>query len=369
MTGTLLYPTRSALGVATTVCLVLASLFLGPPAHAAVTCSYSSGSQTVDVELSADLDWVFIRVEPGGTAIQTAAAETSGFPGTFSNCGSATVGNTTLIDVDDTSSAGRVTVEIWDGADFGSVDFDINFGDGDFDILNLEGSSEPDEYRLGGAGVANFNASDGDADITGLTGVEFIQVFGNEGADTLKGSGGGGTGGSATVGLFLVGGSGSDNLTGGLADDHLSGEFSDDPSPGNDTLKGAAGNDDLFGGPQDDIFVPGPGDDRLIGGAGTGDLVDYSDAPGAMFVRLFPGHATGEGSDDLIGIDSVTGSAFDDFITGHEGPNGLSGGGGGDRLMGRAGDDVLNGGDGTDLLNGSSGTDTCLEGERVVACE
>lgn len=57
----------------------------------------------------------------------------------------------------------------------------------------------------------------------------------------------------------------------------------------------------------------------------------------------------------LIGIDHLTGSAFDDMLTGDEAANHLSGGLGNDVLSGGDGDDMLSGGAGDDRLIGGAG--------------
>ena len=57
----------------------------------------------------------------------------------------------------------------------------------------------------------------------------------------------------------------------------------------------------------------------------------------------------GAGSDTLISIENLTGSAFNDTLTGDASDNVISG---------RAGNDTLNGGGGDDTLDGGAGTDT-----------
>ena len=54
----------------------------------------------------------------------------------------------------------------------------------------------------------------------------------------------------------------------------------------------------------------------------------------------------GAGSDTLISIENLTGSAFDDTLTGDGDDNVLSGLAGDDTLDGGAGNDTLDGGDG-----------------------
>ena len=76
---------------------------------------------------------------------------------------------------------------------------------------------------------------------------------------------------------------------------------------------------------------------------------------------------TGEGMDQLIGIenifagsgnDSITGNASDNALYGEDGNDTIDGGLGNDRLDGGAGDDWLIGGGGIDQIRGGSGRDT-----------
>ena len=64
------------------------------------------------------------------------------------------------------------------------------------------------------------------------------------------------------------------------------------------------------------------------------------------------GEATGEGADELRGIENVIGSQYDDRLYGDAGANLLQGGGGDDGLFGGvdAVEDTLSGGDGADRL-------------------
>ena len=69
----------------------------------------------------------------------------------------------------------------------------------------------------------------------------------------------------------------------------------------------------------------GAGNDSLDGGAGN-DTASYSLAPSAVTVDLDAGTATGgDGSDSLVAIENVIGSADDDTLTGDGGDNSLTG--------------------------------------------
>jgi len=110
---------------------------------------------------------------------------------------------------------------------------------------------------------------------------------------------------------------------------------------GNDILDGGLGNDQLFGGDGNDVLIGGLGDDLLNGGNGF-DTADYSRASGSVNVDLSTGRTGGAaGNDTLVGIEAVTGSAFNDRIVGDAGDNVLNGGGGVDDLIGGAGNDTL----------------------------
>lgn len=114
-------------------------------------------------------------------------------------------------------------------------------------------------------------------------------------------------------------------------------------------------------------FDGGPGDDSLAGGSLTGgagsdtlrgDWAGYAEAPGPVWVSLEEGRAEGaDGSDRLIGVQSVVGSAFDDTLIGNAADNSLTGGKGDDVIEGGAGNDQLVGGPGADTLVGGSGND------------
>lgn len=98
---------------------------------------------------------------------------------------------------------------------------------------------------------------------------------------------------------------------------------------GNDSLNGGAGNDTLNG---------GLGNDTLNGGTGI-DTASYTSATANVSVNLnlvgtqFTG---GGGIDQLVSIENLTGSRFNDVLTGNAGNNVLTGGGGNDLLNGGA---------------------------------
>ena len=133
---------------------------------------------------------------------------------------------------------------------------------------------------------------------------------------------------------------------------------------GNDTLDGGAGADQLVGGAGDDVLDGGAGNDLLDGGAGT-DTASFAGAVGGIVADLAAGTATGDGADQLIGIENLAGSGFDDSLTGDTGVNTITGGAGDDTIDGGDGDDVLMGGAGGDVLNGGAGNDTIDGGADI----
>ncbi|TMJ93952.1 MAG: calcium-binding protein [Actinobacteria bacterium] len=167
----------------------------------------------------------------------------------------------------------------------------------------------------------------------------------NKGNDVLAGDAGGN---------FLWGNVGNDRLLGRGGNDRLVGD------EGNDVLEGGGGNDTLWG---------GAGNDSLIGGAGTNDEVDFFTSESGVSVDLAAGTSSGDGNDVVRGVESVSGTEFDDRLAGTPRSNSLYGEGGNDALAGGGGNDFLNGGSGTDSLDGGTGSDYCIDGETLSACE
>ena len=127
-----------------------------------------------------------------------------------------------------------------------------------------------------------------------------------------------------------------------------------------DTMRGGAGNDTIFGGAGDDRLNGGADNDTLNGGLGS-DTASYSGAAAAVTVSLGNSgaqHTGGAGTDTLISIENLSGSAHDDRLRGDGGDNVLWGHEGGDTLKGNAGRDVLVGGRGADRLSGGDDNDT-----------
>jgi Ca2+-binding RTX toxin-like protein len=152
-----------------------------------------------------------------------------------------------------------------------------------------------------------------------------------------------------------------ENLTGSSFDDLLTGSSSAN------RLDGGAGNDMLNGGSGNDVLEGGAGNDTLDGGSDT-DTASYASAGAGVTVSLALAGAqntVGAGNDNLISIENLTGSNFDDILTGNTGNNRLEGGSGNDTLNGGSGNDVLDGGSGNDTLIGALGSDQLLGGDGI----
>lgn len=238
---------------------------------------------------------------------------------------------------------------------YGNAGDDIMYGGQQGDLL--VGSSGED-YMDGGSGRDDLQGGSGDDTMFG--GYDDDTLSGSSGNDVMDGGNGndeltGGSGNDA-----LTGGSGNDTLTGNSGSDILDGGTGNDNLSGgsdNDILNGGDGDDYLIGNSGDDLLNGGTGDDVINGGSGI-DTVTYADWSKKVSVNLLTRVGSGDGVDELISIENVIGSDYNDNIVGNRLDNVLTGNDGNDRLVGYTGDDTLHGGDGRDYLNGSSGEDT-----------
>ena len=144
----------------------------------------------------------------------------------------------------------------------------------------------------------------------------------------------------------FFGGLGDDVLNGGNGSEGLNG------GDGNDTITGGSGNDSLRGGNGDDILSGGSGRDFIDGGAGI-DTVQYFDASAGVNVNLGTGGASGSSAqgDEVLNVENIDGSDFNDTLTGSDVDNIINGGLGADRLIGGLGADTFIGGDGFDSVD------------------
>jgi Ca2+-binding RTX toxin-like protein len=212
----------------------------------------------------------------------------------------------------------------------------------------------------------------GGVGLTGLGGNDTLvsnsgddTLDGGPGNDSLNGGAGNdialydGIGGAVTVSLALSGvqntvSAGSDTLTG--IENLRGGDYAD-------TLGGDANANRLTGGLGNDSLQGLAGNDTLDGG-GDADTVSYALSSGAVTANLASGTANdGQGGTDLlIGVEHLSGSAQGDTLIGDAGNNTLSGLAGADSLDSGAGNDSLVGGDGNDTLLGGDGNDTLSGG-------
>lgn len=108
--------------------------------------------------------------------------------------------------------------------------------------------------------------------------------------------------------------------------------------------------ENAIGGSNNDTIIAN-GANNVINGNEGADTVSYAAATAGVTVSLATSAAQatgGSGTDTLINIENLTGSAFDDTLTGNASANVILGGDGNDVLIGGAGADTLTGGNGTD---------------------
>lgn len=287
-------------------------------------------------------------------------------------------------------------------------------GNGGNDTIDGGGGLDTADYYLATGGVtvslANGTSSGADGSDT-LSNIENVsgsflyddsligsegnnQLFGVGGNDTLLGAGGNDT---------LNGGAGNDSLDGGTGYDvidysqdasgvsvNLQYQRATDGAGGQDTVmgfeevRGSAYNDVIVGSSTNltkEVFFGGLGNDTINGGVVTDTLnssnynvVNYQYASGSVNINLGPtsggtrasasvgtGLTTGaDGTDVLINIDVVVGSAFNDIITG-SGRTDIR-----EVFKGGGGDDTIDGGGGfydfADYTDATSGITAVLSG-------
>ena len=224
--------------------------------------------------------------------------------------------------------------------------------------LTLAANLEDLAYTGSGAFTGIGNAEDNA--ITGAAGADVLS--GGAGADSLDGGDG-----VDTADYSRAAGGVIASLADGVASDD--GDGSTDTFTGIENLLGSAWDDDLTGDAGANVLDGADGYDVLVGGGGADilrggldyDMADYSGAAGGVVVKLNTGMATNDGdgaSDQLVSIEDITGSDFDDLIIGDTIDNYLYGGSGRDVLIGGDGDDLLEGGNGAaNQLQGGLGDD------------
>ncbi len=191
------------------------------------------------------------------------------------------------------------------------------------------------------------------SDIDPLAGFE--SFIGESGADFIDGAGGFDRVSyiTSTTGVFV-------DLTDGSADD---GFGFVDTLVGIEDVEGSDFDDILVGDSGANFLESRRGNDFLDGRFGR-DLAIYDSLDAAVSVDLSAEFADkgANGVDELIGIENIDGTAFDDTLKGSTIDNDLFGLSGNDRLIGLTGADILDGGDGADTLFGNSGDDILIGG-------
>jgi Ca2+-binding RTX toxin-like protein len=221
-----------------------------------------------------------------------------------------------LDDLGDTLTTSALLASISTVADLGAGTDSATTGAGDDQIAP-------------GPGVDSLNGGTGDDTVDYSSSATAVTV--DLGADTGTGEGDD----TLTSIESAIGSAEGDTLTGDAGSNRLDGR------DGNDTI-------DALGG--DDVVIAGGGTDTVTGGTHTtGDLIDYSGAPGAVTVNLTAGTGSGDGADTVATIEHVVGSSSADTLTGNGDDNFLNG---------LQGDDTLRGMAGADTFLGSSGSDT-----------
>ena len=238
----------------------------------------------------------------------------------------------------------------------------------------------------------------GNVSAIGKTGASVVAfagaaIIGDASANVLKGTGGHDHMFALAGDDSLTAGNGNDKLDGGSGKDLMIGGNGNDiyvvrdstdivretTGGGTDTVQSfvsshtlaafvengqimLAGNANLTGNALDNTLFAGLGNNTLDGSAGS-DTVSYAAAVnGSQGVDVSLANPVaqgtgGSGSDTLISIENLIGSAFADHLTGNDGNNTLRGGAGADVLTGGGGADRLVGGTGVDNLSGGAGND------------
>jgi len=284
---------------------------------------------------------------------------------------------------------------------FGGTGNDTLYGNGGNDLL--DGGSGND-YLDGGSGNDTASYTDAPSGVTVSLATGAAQVTGGAGTDTLAsienltGSSHNDnlTGNSAAN--LLDGGAGADTLIGGDGSDTYYVDNVGDlvietnavlATGGDDTVCSslaaytltanvetlrlvATGAADGTGNSLNNTLYAGAGNNVLDGGAGI-DTVSYSLAAAAVTVSLAISAAQatgGSGSDTLVNIENLVGSAYADRLTGDGLANRLNGGAGNDTLNGGVGADTLIGGDGSDIYYvdnvGDSVVELADEGNDII---
>lgn len=242
----------------------------------------------------------------------------------------------------------------------GTAAADYIVGKGGNDLICGRGG---DDYVLGGGGNDKLNGGPGLDLVLGQAGKDKVlgagdgdSVSGGPGNDTVNGGGGANdfidfsvarSGIQLDLGAGTSSGEGTDSITsvensfGSAYDDTLVGDSK------SNFLVGGAGNDVITGSSGLDILEGDAGDDEINGGDDSNDPTDtfdgiaYWNSDAGVDVDLEKGTGGGgaEGSDEVLGVEFVIGSDYNDKLTGDGNDN---------YFFGQEGDDTINGAGGFD---------------------
>jgi len=257
------------------------------------------------------------------------------------NYATATAGvkvNLTILTAQTTVGAGGDTLSGIENLN--GTGFDDQFtGDGGDNVLTGNGGNDT---LLGGLGNDTLSGGQGTDTISYVGAASGVMV--NLGLTTAQNTIGAGSDTMSSI-ENLVGSALADTLTGSIQINVISGGNGNDLIDGgssNDTLDGGANDDTLKGGTGDDLLTGGTGNDSIDGGANL-DTISYAAAGSGVTVSLALATAQavggGQGSDTIVNVENILGSAFADTLIGSTLANVLTGGGGKDSLTGGAGND------------------------------
>lgn len=135
---------------------------------------------------------------------------------------------------------------------------------------------------------------------------------------------------------------------------HVENVIGTDISGDRDFIYGSESDNHIWGLAGNDQLEGMGGADTIDGGSGS-DYANYGRSDAAVTVNLKTNvHTSGDAEgDNLISIENITGSDYDDDITGSDGGN---------KLYAGSGDDLIYGGAGNDTLYGENGADTFIYG-------
>lgn len=248
----------------------------------------------------------------------------------------------------------------------------IDAGTGDDTLSAVAGPTEMygregNDTMVGGSGDDRFHSAAGDDTIDGSAGGFDALSFNGDTNRLVRG---------VKLDLQDTGPQATGNGV-----DTISGIESASGANYDDVLRGSAGPETLNGGLGNDVLAGRGGDDRIEGGPGLGftDVAAYGEARTGVTVDLSkdgPQPTGGAGNDTLVGIESLTGTPYADWLTASDdAASVLNGHLGADHLVGGPGYDMLvpgtgprGGSDGAaDTVDGGPGDDTISYGARSFA--